>query len=772
MIRGLRLLSSTADRQGSGSTHVRDKGLRPPRNRQRALQVIAAACTAIGVGFGLSAGAPATAAAQQIEFREGPFDLATSTYLGKLDLKRPYPLGDLQPTVIYNGDDRSRPLFEMWWFGRQDPAAPDLPPMNLVATDRIFYSSSADGQTWATPQVVLKGRGGTRNAADGPADVGDDHLVGSPSVLRINATYYMFYEAYATWATPINRVFSPARGDTWGGGSGMTGAWSAGFCGAGNAPDFDPSYTVNEAHLGYAPLEAKPDTVPIYTGEVRYRTHGNKLNRFASRTPTAPQCGAEDRRPLNGGEPVFWLYRQSASGRQALYSCFDPQFSNSFVSRDAQCEGHGVQVELLGYAAATRDSPDLVGTQQNRIYLATSTDGVHWTRYSGPGREGALVVPRNETTARCATPKDPYVVHYNYGAGYPAALVRDGRLELYVYDESVPGDDCASQPNNWRISLPVADIHSKGAWQAAAGARQQVLRGFGSDIAWSPVQKRYFGFGLNPLTPSLDPCDRRFEQSPTLAWSDHDPLPDQPLDLSQSFATPLPTNVGPTTLGRWGAWGGFARTALGHTVDDARQGYSAIHLYYSAQDGGACTDSRNMADLVGAYDLDHILMFVYAPGAVPPPPPPPPPAPKEYRVALQTSGGRYVSAVAGGGSTVNAKAKAIATAETYSLIDLNGGQLMAGDKVQFRTYSKRHYLVAEAGGGRRLLANRTTAGASETLTLEKVGGAGPVGFGATVALRSDKGYYVVAENGGGGAVNANRTAVGAWEQFRLQQSSR
>lgn len=139
-------------------------------------------------------------------------------------------------------------------------------------------------------------------------------------------------------------------------------------------------------------------------------------------------------------------------------------------------------------------------------------------------------------------------------------------------------------------------------------------------------------------------------------------------------------------------------------------------------------------------------------------------------VTLQTVNGQYVVAVGGGGGAVNATASIVGVGTTFTLIDLNGGTLRNGDKVQFRT-ERGTYLVAEGGGGREVKADRTIPSDWETFTIREVGGSifsQTIDYNDRFTLQAHNGQYVVAELGGGADVNASRSVADAWETFRFQ----
>jgi hypothetical protein len=168
-----------------------------------------------------------------------PFRVGTGDpYLGAA-IARGNERYDLQPSILYdptdtydgNGNQVPDRLFKMWWLGRYEPGDPprgipadtDVPqpanfslqrPDGFIPQDRIYYSYSETGGLpgapgWSPPKAVLKGLGGTGGSLSA-----DDHLLGSPSVLKLGGEYVMFYEAFATAATVVNRFYSYNQGDT------------------------------------------------------------------------------------------------------------------------------------------------------------------------------------------------------------------------------------------------------------------------------------------------------------------------------------------------------------------------------------------------------------------------------------------------------------------------------------------------------------------------------------------------------------------------------
>lgn len=533
---------------------------------------------------------------------DSPFRAVTQTRLGTPITRPGY---DLQPTILFDREEANPARrFKMWWLGQHPSPAPGTP------ADRIYYAESAEASTWSAPVPVLEPRLG----ADG-ADAADDHLLGSPTVLRRNGKFFMFYEAYGTWATVVNRLYSFARGDNWT--THGTPQCQDDACTITN-PDWEASYDRPERVVhGFAPRYRKAGTHAIYSGEVRY-ANGPKFNRFLRLAPTPVRTdpNGDAWRQSNAGQPVFWLYDSPGPGRRALYSFWDGANRNTFTSTDPGAEGVPNVVpdlvnggsHVLGYVADSLVGPDLLGCLQNRIMLATSTDGTNWTRFAGAARGGAVLAPQNERTGAQGFPPPPppctpaherWDIHRAYGSGYPMSTTRDGFLELHFTDDSLT---FASQPcaglSFWRIRLPVTEIENPQAYLTAARQANALA---GDDVKWSPLFRRYFALTFFPMGNTNGILTN---QVPKLVWSERDPDPANPPTFppGNELLMPLPAD-------RWAATGGILCDGSGNTVDffapDVPASYSALHLFYEEMPAGdVSVFSRN---------LGHTLVFAYPP---------------------------------------------------------------------------------------------------------------------------------------------------------------
>ncbi len=198
--------------------------------------------------------------------------------------------------------------------------------------------------------------------------------------------------------------------------------------------------------------------------------------------------------------------------------------------------------------------------------------------------------------------------------------------------------------------------------------------------------------------------------------------------------------------------------------------------------------------LSGKYNIQSFLWFIYAntsgfigvrsypdlvyhqksigcqmlgdPYCVVPAPTPLPPA--TYTVNLQANNGQYVVAELNGGGIINANRNNAYAWETFTMTDLNGGQLISGDSVGFSTDSG-YYFRAEGGGGSTMDATARALGPWETFTVQNIQGYPTIVNGSQISIRTWNGInFVVAESGGGRWVAADRIAAWIWETFTLK----
>ncbi|MDM8542052.1 hypothetical protein QUF90_13275 [Desulfococcaceae bacterium HSG9] len=343
----------------------------------------------------------------------------------------------------------------------------------------------------------------------------------------------MFYSGIANSARVINRYSGYSSGyiDTW-----TTSDYMV-------PSDWHTRYRNGyKKTLGFAPGAEKSGTHPIYSGQINHPlpNGSRKANRFLSKVPIdywnfLPHDGLIS---LNWNAPVFWLYDNPGPGRKELYQCFDDNM-DTFVTDRGDCEGHGAQVGFprqnpLGYIDSQPNTGGMEGSLQYKILMATSDDGIHWTRFAGADSGGSIITPQYQDTnyfninSNCCKSQDGKVrtMLTDGGALWPSATVRDGHLELYFHDNSMNSwANCRKPASRWRIRIPTTDIENAGAYLNAE--RQKLESGYGNDIAWSPMYNRYFIYSTKSDSQhSLGHPD--YKSTPMLAWSECNPDPSLP----------------------------------------------------------------------------------------------------------------------------------------------------------------------------------------------------------------------------------------------------
>jgi uncharacterized Zn ribbon protein len=178
------------------------------------------------------------------------------------------------------------------------------------------------------------------------------------------------------------------------------------------------------------------------------------------------------------------------------------------------------------------------------------------------------------------------------------------------------------------------------------------------------------------------------------------------------------------------------------------------------------------------FKINGLPAVVALPTPTPPTPTPPIPTPTPTpvppsgsttvsNVSFRTTlGNTFVGASNNGGSSVVATAASAQAWETFSLVDVNGGDLNSGDSVYVKA-GNGQYLQALNGGGSTLNAGSNNTLAWETFKVVKQSGSGPIKTGDVVGLQASTGSWVSAENGGGGNMFAYGGALGSWESFAI-----
>ncbi len=514
-------------------------------------------------------------------------DKLSSSYLGTLLDKPGY---ELQPSGYF---DYKTGKFYILYFGEYKPIERDVwgPDDTLLAGDRIYVSkaSSLNGPhtNWIEKaKIIYKGQAGRSGKNEC-----DDHLVGSPSMIKLNNKFYQVIESY-TWATRVFRMFSLTRGDNWT----TTGQTDA----LGRLPENDGSF-FEDKHFGFAPRYNRNGTVPIYAGEVTYNAN-NKTNRFLSKSPVVAKKDIHgDWRPLRDGEPVFFLYRDRPKGKsKKLFQFWSGVYWNSFVTDDPTGEIHGAVLDtVLGYIPIELDGKDMTGVLHNHVRMLTGDSIDTLKPFHGAETNGALISPQIKNSAQwphqSTNPLEIYDAHRKYGSGYPAILEREGNIELFFTDDTVNPNSLAP----WIARVPKSKIKDGKAWSTSK--RHRLAVGF-SDIKWSERYKRYFAISFDGKRDSQGKL-YPLTQHPVLIWTEKNPPKDRaPIFPSENrYDISLPDGVG-------AASGGIIGDEKGHLVENF-SGYIPLHIVFE-QFVGKDIDINNNVN-THAIDIGHALVFLW-----------------------------------------------------------------------------------------------------------------------------------------------------------------
>jgi len=143
---------------------------------------------------------------------------------------------------------------------------------------------------------------------------------------------------------------------------------------------------------------------------------------------------------------------------------------------------------------------------------------------------------------------------------------------------------------------------------------------------------------------------------------------------------------------------------------------------------------------------------------------------RHFSMSLKSFNGNFVVAENGGGGTVNANRPSAREWETFTLLDLNEGELEMGDPVAIKT-ANGNFFSAMNGGGDKLLADKSALLSWETFKIERLtrrSGDNLIKDGDRVSLRTMKNNFISALDGGGREVNAKGNSVGNSEMFIIR----
>ncbi len=142
---------------------------------------------------------------------------------------------------------------------------------------------------------------------------------------------------------------------------------------------------------------------------------------------------------------------------------------------------------------------------------------------------------------------------------------------------------------------------------------------------------------------------------------------------------------------------------------------------------------------------------------------------RHFSVNLQSANGNFVTAEDGGGRNINANRERAAEWETFTLLDLNEGELISGDPVAIKT-TNGNFFSAVNGGGDNLFADKTALVTWETFIIERKNARNDnfIKDGDKVTFRSWNKNYISAMNGGGREVNSKPSVVSNSEIFTVK----
>lgn len=363
-----------------------------------------------------------------------------------------------------------------------------------TGSDRILLARSFDGGvSWSldrTPSLSPSG-----DIADGK-DRADDHLVGSPTIVRLpTGSWYMLYEGYGKWHTALRNVaVNEYPWPNW----------------------FEDNWTSNESIespngsrdqlIGCAPLFKKEGTEPVYLVKA---THwipyvGYKIDRFITKDPK--------RRPFfvgfweveNSGRPVFYAYKNGGKNLVPLKTFWNWYFDTETT---VGANSSGAFVEDIGYVIEDISKPTEHGETDfallNRVMLAKSNDGITWSKIDGNGPGECVLAPARKFAAKM--PKTPQgELLRSYGSGVPVMWLRGQYVEVLFTDGSTKpfyaGE--AGDTQMWYTRIHMNDIENPRKWEEASARRIRTQidgapnvdgNGYGlSDVKWSDRHQRYF----------------------------------------------------------------------------------------------------------------------------------------------------------------------------------------------------------------------------------------------------------------------------------------
>ena len=364
-----------------------------------------------------------------------------------------------------------------------------------VGGDRIRMARSFDGGTsWHVENhFLLSPLGGVSG------DRGDDHLLGAPTVIQVGSKFYMLYEGYGKWFVALRNV--TVGNDQW----------------TLTERDSEPT-TASSTLVGCALAYKSPNTAGVFLVKATHPTSaGPKVNFFITKNVVRPASFQGGWEVQNAGKPLFYAYTFGGLNMKRIRTVWRQHFDTATVIGDYALQNGELEAEEIGYIVGDVAMPAANGATDyallNRIMLATSNDGISWTRRVGNGPGGCVIEPFNARVATMPTTSTGQILR-GYGCGVPIWWVRGDFAEI-LFTDGTTGPFLPPSPADtqmWYSRIHLADLDSPLAWEQAANVaiRTQIdglpnVDGNGyslMDVKWSTRHNRYFAVAPYHNNPS------------------------------------------------------------------------------------------------------------------------------------------------------------------------------------------------------------------------------------------------------------------------------
>ena len=191
--------------------------------------------------------------------------------------------------------------------------------------------------------------------------------------------------------------------------------------------------------------------------------------------------------PGQSGDRI--LYATSSDGthwgtpRMVLAPYAGPGWPNATVEGYHNCDPSAVKVNGVYYMYYDSDYKVNSTLRLTRIFLATSSDGISWTKYPSNTNPKVIIQPGSNSTS--------------YGIGQPSVIYKDGKFLLYYTDTSRSSSYSAA---------PVFRASSSNGINFADDQSQPVFPYPAVDVKFVPVISKYailYGDGATKIWTSF-----------------------------------------------------------------------------------------------------------------------------------------------------------------------------------------------------------------------------------------------------------------------------